>query len=89
MKFFKSTDEKFKEIEFIKIREDEYGATYEKIISKYNYTHVIDICHKENGQHIILSYEKEINKSGLNNCVGLTAYETKLVLKKMKELKLI
>ena len=89
MGLFKSTDKKLEELGFIKVREDEYGVTYEKIISEYNYTHVIDICHKENGQHIILSYEKDINKNGLNNTVALTGYEAKLILKKMKELNFI
>lgn len=89
MKFFKSTDEKFKEIGFTKIKENEYGATYEKYISEYDYTHVIDICHKKNGNHIIISYEKDVNKNRLNNAVALTGYEVKLILKKMKELKFI
>lgn len=89
MKFFKNTDEKLEEIGLIKTRENEYGVTYEKLISEYNYTHVIDICHKKNGRHIIISYEKDVNKNGLDNAVALTGYETKLILKKMKEINFI
>jgi hypothetical protein len=89
MKIFKTTDEKFEEIGFIKVKENEFGACYEKIISEYGYVHVIDIMHKHSGNHIINSYEKGVNKSGLNNAVGLNQYETKLALKKMKELRFV
>lgn len=31
MKLFKTIDEKFKEIGFVRIRDDEYGASYERM----------------------------------------------------------
>ena len=30
MKLFKTTDEKFKEVGFVKVQEDEYGVSYER-----------------------------------------------------------
>lgn len=37
MKLFKSIDEKFKEIGFDKVDDDEYSVTYERKNDKYNY----------------------------------------------------
>ena len=33
-----------------------------------------------------MSYEKEINRDGFNNCVGLTGYEMSLILNKINML---
>lgn len=86
MKLFKSIDEKLKDVGFIKIREDKYGAEYEREDKEYNYIQKLSFYHKRSGRHLILSYEKFCNKDGFNNVVGLTGYETKLAIKKMKEL---
>ncbi len=88
MKFFKSVDLKLKEIGFNKIREDQYGAEYEREDKEYNYIQKLSFYHKRSGRHLILSYEKQCNKDGYNNVVGLTGYETKLAIKKMKQLKM-
>lgn len=87
MKLFKSIDEKFKEIGFKKIKDDNYAVTYERKILKYNYIQVIDIIHKKNGKHIVQSYDKNLfdEKKIGNTCVGLTYYEMKLIMKKMKQ----
>lgn len=83
---FKSIDEKFKEIGFIKIEEDEYGVTYERKIKKHNYTQILALLHKANGRHLIQSYDANLfdEKKIGNTCVGLTMYEAKLCIKKMK-----
>ena len=88
MKLFKSVDEKLKEIGFVKIEEDEYGVKYERRNSKYNYTQSVDILHKASGRHILQSYDNELmdQKKIGNTCVGLTGYEMKLFLKKMKQI---
>jgi hypothetical protein len=86
MKLFKSIDMKFKDIGFIKISEDVYGARYEREIPKYKYIQCLDLLHKENGKHLIQSYQKGINKDGFNNDIGLGMYEAKLALKKMKQM---
>lgn len=88
MKIFKSVDSKFEEIGFKKVREDKFGATYERFIEKFNYTHTIDLVHKSDGRHRIMSYDanlRDVNGIG-NTGVGLTMYETELCLKKMKSL---
>lgn len=87
MKLFKSVDEKLKEIGFIKIEEDKYGVRYERKNSKYNFTQSVNILHKASGRHILQSYDNELmdQKKIGNTCVGLTGYEMKLFLKKMKQ----
>lgn len=87
MKLFKNVDDKFKDIGFEKIKDDEYAVTYERINNTFGYTQVIDILHKKSDKHIVQSYDKHLmdkDKTG-NICVGLTYYEMKLILKKMKK----
>ena len=86
MKLFKSTDEKLQEIGFTKVVENECYAQYEREDVEFDYVQSLDLYHKASGRHIMLSCQKEGNTDGFNNAVGLTAYEMKLVLKKMKEL---
>ena len=88
MKLFKSVDEKLKEIGFVKIEENKYGVRYERKNSKYNFTQSVDILHKASGRHILQSYDNELmdQKKIGNTCVGLTGYEMKLFLKKMKQI---
>ena len=88
MRIFKSVDEKLKEIGFNKICEDKYGAQYERYNTKYNYWQRVDIWHKASGRHILQSYDRDLidEKKIGNTCVGLTGYEMKLFLKKMKKL---
>ena len=90
MNLFKSVDEKLKEIGFVKIEEDKYGVRYERKNSKYNFTQSVDILHKSSGKHILQSYDPDLmdEKKVGNTCVGLTGYEMKLFLKKMKQIDL-
>lgn len=89
---FKSVDRKFEEIGFKKVSDDEHGVVYERKHDSgvIKYTHVLDIEKKKSGHHIILSYCKDLfdEKKIGNCCVGLTGYEMKLALKKMKQKKL-
>lgn len=88
MKLFRSIDEKLESIGFVKVSENEYGANFERVNKKYNYTQCVDLLHKASGAHIIQSYDKELmdEKKIGNTCVGLTGFETKLFLKKMKKI---
>lgn len=88
MRIFKSVDEKLKEIGFVKIEENKYSVRYERKNSKYNFTQSVDILHKSSGKHILQSYDPDLmdEKKVGNTCVGLTGYEMKLFLKKMKKL---
>lgn len=76
---FKSTDKKFEKLGFKKV-DDGLHVEYEKYNEKYNYTQVLALVHKQSGYHIVQSYDKSNG-----DCVGLTMYEMKLCLKKMKE----
>lgn len=100
MKLFKTIDEKFADLGFVKKSEDKYGVTYDKeiylhrelrdlTISEYDHTHRIFIGYKRNGNHIIQSFDPalfDVNNIG-NCCCGLTEKEAKLSLKKMKEMR--
>ena len=88
---FKSVDKKLEELGFVKLtgedRENKYGVCYVRKNHKYNYTQRLDISHKSNGDHIIQSYEEGANKDGFSNVVGLTYLETKLAMKKYRQMK--
>lgn len=88
MKLFKTVDEKFAEIGFVKVEESEYGVTYKRKVDKYNYTQTLALLHKVNGRHLIQSYDEDLmdEKKIGNTCVGLTMYEAKLCVKKMKQM---
>lgn len=88
MKLFKSVDDKLVAIGFVKIKEDKYGVRYERKNSKYNFIQSVDILHKASGRHILQSYDNKLmdQKKMGNTCVGLTGYEMKLFLKKMKQI---
>ena len=73
MKLFKSVDDKLKDLGFDKNDEDKYGVSYSRVISineNNKYVHNLDILHKDNGNHIIQSYEEELNNDGFNNILG-------------------
>ena len=88
MKLFKTVDERFAEIGFKKIEENEHGVTYQRYLWEGGYTHKLCLMHKESGRHIVQSYDPDLmdGKKIGNTCVGLTMYEIKLCLKKMKQM---
>ena len=88
MKFFTTIDEKFSKIGFIKIEENEYAVTYTRGNDKYGYCQELELLHKKNGRHIVQSCDKDLMDSKRigNTCVGLTMYEMKLCIKKMKQM---
>lgn len=87
---FKIADKKFKKIGFEKIEENKYGVTYRRYNEKYGFSQKISILHKASGCHIVQSYDENLmdEKRIGNTCVGLTMYEMKLCLRKMKEMKM-
>ena len=87
MKIFKTIDDKFAEIGFTKIKEDKYGVSYTRYDKKYMFRQRLDIVYKEYGPNIIQSYDSNLNDTkGIGNtCVGLSMYEAKLCIKKMKQ----
>lgn len=88
MKIFKTIDERFAEIGFVKIEEGKHGAVYERYNRKYNYVQCLCLLYKKSGKHLIQSYDKHLtdDKKIGNTCVGLTMYEAKLCIKKMKQM---
>lgn len=87
MKLFKSIDKKFEDIGFKKVREDRYGVIYERYDEKYKYTQRLDILHKKSGNFLIQSYDATNTTSECSPVVGLSRYEIKLVLNKIKRIK--
>jgi len=89
LKIFKTVDKKIEDLGFKKIDDNNYIVIYERDNKQYGYRQVVALCHKKSGKHIIQSYDKELfDNLGIGNtCVGLTYYETKLILKKMKQKK--
>lgn len=87
MKLFKNIDDKFEEIGFIKHNEDKFGVTYYR--DRTLYIQRLDLMHKGNGKHLIQSYDPKLfdTENVGNTCVGLTMYEAKLCIKKMKQMK--
>lgn len=86
MKLFKSTDDKLLDLGFKKVRQNDFGAGYERT-NPEGYTHVVDLVHKKSGRHLIQSYSKgEFGPNYANVGVGLTYREAKLFLRKMRKL---
>jgi hypothetical protein len=88
----KKADKKLRAIGFHLVKDNEYEVVYERENESYyggTYIQVLTICYKESGRHIIQSYDKDLfdNKLIGNTCVGLTYYETKLIMQKMREKK--
>ena len=69
---------------------DKHGAQSERYNLKYQscFGRRVDIWHKASGRHILQSYDRDLmdEKKIGNTNVGLTGYEMKLFLKKMKKL---
>lgn len=72
-----------------KISEIPIESTCEQFLEKLKNNYLYFDIDKKNGKHIIQSYDKELlDKKGIGNtCVGLTYYETKLIMKKMRKKK--
>ena len=91
MVFKNNVDKKLEKLGFVKDivteTENKYGVCYRREVSEFNYIQRLDILHKANGRHLIQSYQEGINSDGFNNFVGLTYEETKLAMRKYRQLK--
>lgn len=87
METFKSTDDKLKDLGFIKLEDSVYGLMYEKNYTSYR--HKVFIGKKSNENVILQSYDPDrFDPDNIGNiCVGLTYVELKLFIKKMEEFK--
>lgn len=79
-------DKKLKKMGFEKEYENKYGAGFYRKDEKYSYVQILEIDHKRSGNHLISSYQKDLNNEGFNNSVGFTYKEAKLAMKKYKQL---
>ena len=88
MKRFKTVDDKLADIGFGKIKEDQYGVRYKRKDDEHSFVQTVDIFYKTSGRHLLQSYDAELTdqKKIGNTCDGLTGYEMKLFLKKMKQI---
>ena len=92
IKLFKTVDEKLEKLGFVKVAdegetENFYGVSYRKEVNDYGCIYRVDIGHKPGGRHFIQSYQEGTNTDGFNNTVDLTYEETKLIMKKYRQMK--
>lgn len=88
IRIFKSVDEKLSDIGFTKVKDDEYGVDYERTVDEYGFVHKVSIGRKKSGRHSLQSYDPNTYLESCLGCagVGLTGYEMKLFIKKMKKI---
>lgn len=79
----KWVDGRFRKIGFIKHSDTDLCVIYEKWIVDYEYIHVIEISHRKNISNLIISYQKDVNKDGFNNAIGLSKKQVMLAILKM------
>lgn len=78
-------DKKLLKLGFVKKEENKYVVTFERFEKNFGFVHKVDIIQKQSKKHLIFSYVK----NGINrDCVvGLTYVETKLFMKKFRQMK--
>lgn len=81
IKLFKNVDEKLADIGFKKIEESKHLCKYYRENNEFGYSQKVVISYMKSGRHILQSYDPKLFDS-----VGLTGYEMKLFLKKMKKM---
>lgn len=88
IKLFKNVDEKLADIGFKKVEENKHLCEYNRENNEFGYIQKVVISYKKSGRHILQSYDPKLfDDEGIGNtCVGLTGYEMKLFLKKMKKM---
>lgn len=79
----KWVDDQFRKIGFIKHSETDLRVVYEKWVDNCEYIHVIEISHRKHIPNPIISYQKDANKEGFNNVVGLSKKDAMLAILKM------
>lgn len=82
MKLFKDIDERFLDIGFVKIEESQLSIIYKRK-HKEGYMHIIELSHRKNGLHQIMSYKRDVDIDRYSIIAGLTAYEMSLCVEKM------
>ena len=66
-------DKRLQDAGFTKIEETDEIVVYERQMPEF--VQVLELGHRDDGQHTILSYQKGVNAEGYYNAVGLTLHE--------------
>ena len=78
MVLFKTLESKIRDNGFLKVKDDDYGITYEKYNKEHDFIHMVELLYKDNKQNIsIRSYNLLTD-----NLVPLTVNETSLFINK-------
>jgi len=85
--FFKSVNQKIKELGFEKNYESDLVVQFQRKDKQFDFIHGVDIVHKQTGNHIIQSYQKDSPCEKFDYMVGITFDECKLFLKYAKKIK--
>lgn len=86
MSIFKTADKNLEKLGFQKVEETEGFVRYEST-SSTRYVHVVDLVRKSSGNHIIQSYQKDAEITGVYSVmIGLPYAAAKSCVKKMWEL---
>ena len=83
----KKADKMFEKLGYKKVEEGPIVIAYEKYEAQGCFTKSIDFYRKVSGNHLVMSYQKEVNQDGFSNSVGITIPEIKAIRRKLKELK--
>ena len=77
----RTIDERIEKLGYKKVCDHPLYVSYAKHEEIGNFTHVVALCHKASGKHIIQSYDEDDSRM-----CGLTYTESVLFAKKIKEL---
>lgn len=85
--WFPSTDHKLYDIGFVKVKGDNTSARYERYDAEYAYVHILYIINNVSRNGLIIRSYGIYTDTDSIFALGLSEYETRLALKKGKELK--
>ena len=78
MVLFKTLESKIRDDGFLKVKDDDYGITYEKYNKEHDFIHMVELLYKDNKQNISIRSYNLLN----DNLVPLTVNETSLFINK-------
>ena len=84
VELMKKLNKKFSKLGYECLAENKYAVRYGKNLARYR--HIISISHKRGGGYLVQSFQEDINSDGLNNMVGISNKEWKLVIKAVRRM---
>lgn len=82
MVLFKTLESKIRDGGFLKVKDDDYGITYEKYNKEHDFIHMVELLYEDNKQHITIRSYNLLT----DNLVPLTVNETSLFINKANSL---